>query len=143
MSEYPPIAPIAADAARPFWSVMIPTYEPDPAFLRRTIASVLEQDPGPTAMEIAVVDDASTRLDPRDCIPAEARDRVAFVRQEARVGIARNWNFGVRLARGHWVHLLHQDDSVRPGFYAKLGEGIAAFPQAGAAFCRDLVIDAE
>jgi GT2 family glycosyltransferase len=143
MSDYPPIAPVAADATRPFWSVMIPTYEPDPAFLRRAITSVLEQDPGPAAMEIAVVDDASARLDPRDCIPAAARDRVALVRQPTRVGIGRNWNAGIRLARGHWVHLLHQDDCVLPGFYAAMGAGIATCPQAGAVFCRDLVIDAE
>jgi GT2 family glycosyltransferase len=143
MSDHPPIGPPPAAAARPFWSVMIPTCEPDPAYLRRVAAAVLEQDPGPEAMEIALVDDASRRVDPRDCLPAGAGDRVAWFRQDARVGIGRNWNTCLQRARGHWVHLLHQDDLVLPGFYARLRAGIESCPRAGAAFCRDLVIDPE
>lgn len=140
--ELPRIAPVGGGAARPFWSVMIPTYEPQPEFLRQAIASVLEQDPGPEAMEIAVVDDASLRVDPRDCIPAGARDRVGWFRQPRRAGIGGNWNTCVQRARGRWVHLLHQDDLLRPGFYARLRAGIESCPPAGAAFCRDGIIDA-
>lgn len=139
---YPPIAPVADGAARPFWSVMIPTYEPDPDFLRQVLASVLAQDPGPAAMEIALVDDASQRVDPRDGIPPEARARVAWFRQPRRVGIGGNWNTCVARARGHWVHLLHQDDLLRPGFYARLRAGIESSPAVGAAVCRDVVVDA-
>lgn len=142
MSDHPPIGPPpAAAAARPFWSVMIPTYEPDPGYLRRVLAAVLEQDPGPAAMEITLVDDASRRVDPRDGLPAGAGARVGWFRQQAHVGIGRNWNACLQRARGHWVHLLHQDDLVRPGFYARLRAGIESCPAAGAAFCRDQVID--
>jgi glycosyltransferase involved in cell wall biosynthesis len=143
MTAHPPIAPLPAGVARPFWSVMIPTYEPEPEFLRRTIAAVLEQDPGPAEMQIAVVDDASTRVDPRPCIPDAARQRVEWVRQERHLGIGGNWNACIARARGQWVHLLHQDDLVRPGFYAALRAGIDRCPQAGAAFCRDVVVDGE
>ncbi|MBX3023754.1 glycosyltransferase [bacterium] len=141
MSDAPVIAPVTDGAARPFWSVMIPTYEPDPAFLRQALASVLAQDPGPAEMEIVLVDDASRRVDPRDGIPAGARDRIGWVRQPQHVGIGRNWNACVQRARGHWVHLLHQDDLLRPGFYARLRAASARCPQAGAAFCRDVIID--
>jgi GT2 family glycosyltransferase len=143
MSDYPPIGPPPTDAARPFWSVMIPTHEPDPAYLRRALAVVLDQDPGPAEMEIALVDDASHRVDARDGVPAGARDRVAWFRQERHVGIGENWNTCIRRARGQWVHLFHQDDLLRPGFYARLRSGIESCPVAGAAFCRDDVVDAQ
>jgi hypothetical protein len=35
------VAPVAADAPRPFWSVMIPTYQPNADFLRATLDAVL------------------------------------------------------------------------------------------------------
>ena len=140
-SPYPPIDPVADGAPRPFWSVMVPTYEPNPEFLRAMLASLLDQDPGPAAMEIALVDDASRGIDPRDCVPPSARDRVGWVRQPQRVGIGRNWNTCVQRARGHWVHILHQDDLLRPGFYARLRAGIESSPGVGAAFCRDVIVD--
>lgn len=143
MSAHPPIAPVPAGTARPFWSVMIPTCEPDPRFLREVLAAVLAQDPGPARMEIALVDDGSTRLDPRDCIPPDARRRVDWVQQPERVGIAANWNACIARARGEWVHILHQDDLIHPGFYARLEALIAACPTAGAAFCRDTVVDSD
>jgi GT2 family glycosyltransferase len=141
MNPYPPIVPVTDGSPRPFWSVMIPTYEPNPEFLRAVLESVLAQDPGAAAMEIALVDDASQRVDPRDCVPAGARDRIGWFRQAQRVGIGRNWNTCVQRARGHWVHLLHQDDLLRPGFYAHLRAGIERCPSAGAAFCRDVIVD--
>ncbi len=137
----PHIAPVpAGDAARPFWSVMIPTRDPDPRYLAEALASVLAQDPGPAVMEIAVVDDGSARLDPTGSARLPGRDRVAWVRHAHRVGIGENWNACVRRARGQWVHILHQDDVVRPGFYERLRDGIERSPAVGAAFCRDVVI---
>jgi len=142
MSHTPAIAPVPA-GPRPFWSVMIPTYEPRPRFLGAVLAAVLEQDPGPEAMEIVLVDDASTGVDPRDCVPADRRERVGWVRQPAHAGIGRNWNTCIERARGEWVHILHQDDLVLPGFYARLRAGLESAPAAGAAFCRDRVIDSD
>lgn len=138
----PPIAPVAADAPRPFWSVMIPTWEPRPEFLAAALESVLAQDPGPDEMEIVLCDDGSRRVDVRAVIPAAQRARVTWVGQPQRAGIGRNWNACLARARGRWVHLLHQDDLLRPGFYARLRAGLATAPEAGAAFCRDVVIDA-
>jgi glycosyltransferase involved in cell wall biosynthesis len=142
MTAHLAIEPGPAATARPFWSVMIPTCDPHPDYLARVLASLLEQDPGPAEMEIALVDDASTTIDARLCVPAGARERVAWFRQERHVGIGRNWNACIARARGQWVHILHQDDLLRPGFYNRLRAGIECAPAAGAAFCRDVVIDA-
>jgi GT2 family glycosyltransferase len=104
---------------------------------------VLEQDPGAPAMQIALVDDGSRRIDPRTCVPVGARGRVAWLRHERHLGISGNWNACIEQAHGDWVHILHQDDLVRPGFYARMRALIEAFPSAGAAFCRDTVIDSD
>jgi GT2 family glycosyltransferase len=128
---------------RPFWSVMIPTYNPDLDYLAQALAGVLAQDPGRAAMEIAVVDDASDRVDPIRSLRIAGGSRIAWFRQERHVGIGENWNACIRGARGQWVHILHQDDLVRPGFYARLREGIESAPAVGAAFCRDAVVDGQ
>jgi glycosyltransferase involved in cell wall biosynthesis len=137
MSEF---APLAADSGRPFWSVMIPTYRPNRDFLRQALAGVLAQDPGSAEMEIAIVDDGSPNFDPDDVRDSSMRRRVNCVRRE-HGGIGENWNACIREARGHWVHILHQDDLVLPGFYARLRAGFETVPGVGAAFCRDVVID--
>ncbi|HZS34174.1 MAG TPA: glycosyltransferase [Methylomirabilota bacterium] len=137
----PRIEPVpTGDGARPFWSVMIPTRDPDPGYLAEALASVLAQDPGPAAMEIVVVDDGSDRLAATRRGGLPGGNRVAWTRQPRHVGIGENWNACIRRARGRWVHILHQDDLVRPGFYERLREGIERSPTVGAAFCRDVMI---
>jgi glycosyltransferase involved in cell wall biosynthesis len=134
------IAPLAGDEPRPFWSVMIPTYRPDRDFLRQALAGVLAQDPGSAEMEIVIVDDGSPDFDPGELLDATTRRRVALLRRH-HAGIGQNWNACIRRARGRWVHILHQDDLVLPGFYERLRAGFETVPGAGAAFCRDVVID--
>lgn len=136
----PPIAPMAAGAKRPRWSVMIPTYN-CASFLEETLASVLAQDPGPDVMQIEVVDDASSD-DPRAVIMRMAADRVQFHRQSRNLGVSRNLTDCIRRARGEIVHLLHGDDAVLPGFYAAMDRAFAEHSDIGAAFCRHIFLDA-
>ena len=144
MTAHPVIGQVTPGVPRPFWSVMIPTLNPDPGYLRQALASVLVQDPGPAEMEIAVIDDHSLEVDPRACLSTLPQARVSWFRHDRHVGIANNWNTCLSRARGQWVHILHQDDMVRPGFYASLRKGIgAASASVGAALCRDVVIDAD
>lgn len=124
---------------RPLWSVMIPTYEPS-AYLEETVRSVLDQDPGPAVMQIAIVDDASPSDRAKAVVDRLAPDRIEFIRQPANIGLARNWNTCIERSRGRWVHILHQDDLVLSGFYESLGQAAAACPEAGAVFCRHAFI---
>lgn len=112
---------------------MIPTYNCTP-FLREALRSVLAQDLGADRMQIEVVDDASTDEDVAAVVATLGAGRVQYYRQPANVGSLRNFETCLNRSRGHLVHLLHGDDCVRPGFYAQVGQLLAQYPAAGAAF---------
>jgi glycosyltransferase involved in cell wall biosynthesis len=137
---YPAIAPIADGIDRPFWSVMIPTYN-GTEYLEQTICSVLAQDPGAENMQIMVIDDCSTKDDPEPLVQALGQGRISFLRQPHNRGQIPTWNHCLQQAQGHWIHLLHQDDFVLPDFYQALGTVLRETPQVGAAFCRHRYID--
>lgn len=136
----PTITPLPRDGGRPHWSVMIPTHN-CANFLRETLASVLAQDPGPARMQIEVVDDCSTRDDPEAVVADIGRGRVGFYRQPQNRGHVGNFNTCLQRARGHFIHLLHGDDLVLPGFYERIGRLFAQYPHLGAAFCRHATVD--
>jgi hypothetical protein len=54
-----------------------------------------------------------------------------------------NWNSCIDRARGSWIHILHQDDQVLPGFYRAYAQLITDESGVGAVFCRSKTIDAE
>jgi glycosyltransferase involved in cell wall biosynthesis len=133
------VAPLT-DAARPRWSVMIPTYN-CARYLESTLRSVLVQDPGPGAMQIEVVDDHSTADDPEEVVARLGGERVAFHRQPENVGVVGNLNTCLQRSRGELVHLLHGDDLVLHGFYRTLDHRLRSHPDAGAAYCRHVYVD--
>ena len=134
------IPPLKKGIWRPLWSVMIPTYN-CAIYLRETLASVLEQDPGPEMMQIEVVDDCSTRDDPAALVEELGPGRVGFYRQPKNQGYIRNFETCLQRSRGRLIHLLHGDDYVREGFYSRLQQGFDANPEIGAAFCRPIYVD--
>ena len=136
------VPPVASDRDRPLWSVMIPTHH-CAGYLRETLASVLEQAPGPELMQIEVVDDHSVQDDPEAVTRELGKGRVEFFRQPTNVGHVRNFNTCLQRSRGRLVHLLHGDDAVRPGFYSTLGSAFACDPAIGAAFCRYIAMDGD
>jgi hypothetical protein len=139
----PPIMPVSDTVERPFWSVMIPTYEPNLNYLEQALRSVLEQAPGPAEMQIELVDDHSNDFAAQLFLDKVAARRVSFYRQPQHKGIGGNWNTCLERARGHWVHILHQDDLVSPGFYSRLRAGVETDTCIGAAFCHNFWIDSE
>ncbi len=141
MPTPPRIAPLADGVARPRFSVMLPTYRPTDT-LAVALASVLAQAPSAAEMQIAVVDDGSPDGAVEPVVRSVDRDgRVEIIRHGERLGLAGNWNRAIDLARGHIVHLLHQDDYVLPGFYARLDRGLQRRPDTGMAFCRTRLVD--
>jgi glycosyltransferase involved in cell wall biosynthesis len=143
MANPPLIFPLQEEGSpRPFWSVMIPTYKARADYLEETLKSVLQQDPGPEQMQIEVVDDGSADNTASEVVRRIGAGRVAFHAERQNRGLANTWDLCVERARGNWVHILHQDDIVLPGFYEHLYRGIVSNPQIGMAFCRFAIIDA-
>jgi glycosyltransferase involved in cell wall biosynthesis len=146
MTAPPRFAPPRIEPRRegdaPFWSVMIPTYH-GAARIEGALASVLAQDPGPGAMQIEVVDDGSTEGDTEAVVRRLGGDRVDFHRQPRNVGHSANFNTCIARSRGEVVHILHDDDMVRPGFYAALEPALRGHPEVGAAFVRTIYADAD
>jgi len=138
--DFAVVPPVPPGAARPRWSVMIPTYN-CADYLAHTLRSVLHQDPGPDAMQIEVVDDRSERDDPERVVRDVGGGRVSFFRQPTNVGHVRNFNTCLERARGRLVHLLHGDDAVLAGFYDAMAVPFRENSDIGAAFCRTIYMD--
>lgn len=136
----PVIQPPAPTADRPLFSVMVPCYN-YAGYMRSTLHSVVSQAPGPSGMQIEVVDDCSTCGDSEAVTQEVGQGRVAFYRQPRNLGMASNFNDCLRRARGEWVHILHSDDVVRPDFYERAERAIRAHPEIGAWACRVIYMD--
>jgi glycosyltransferase involved in cell wall biosynthesis len=126
--------------SRPLWSVMIPAYNPA-RYLRETLSTLLAQAPGEDIMQIAVVDDRYPHDDLEAVVKEVGGDRVEFYRQPENVGLTKNFQTCLQLARGHLIHVLHGDDCVRDGFYPKMQRLFSDRPEIGAAFCRYIIMD--
>jgi glycosyltransferase involved in cell wall biosynthesis len=119
---------------------MIPTYN-CANYLRETLASVLAQDPGSELMQIEVIDDCSSKGDPKAVVEELGKGRVGFYRQPENVGHTKNFETCLKRSRGKLIHLLHGDDCVKDGFYRKLQSAFEENPEIGAAFCRPIIMD--
>lgn len=130
--DVPPVAPVTTQARRPVLSVMVPAYNPDPEWLRICLHSVLAQDQGPAWAEIVVVDDSSS--DTAKDVAESFGNRVRYHRNDENLGLLRNHNQCIALSRGHFVHILHQDDAVEPGFYQAVLDPLCSDPALVGAF---------
>ena len=128
----PEIRPVPESVNRPPWSVMIPAYNCI-RYLGETIDSVLQQDPGPDLMQVEVIDDCSTDGDVAALVLEKGNGRVGYFRQSENVGSLRNFETCINRANGHYIHILHGDDLVMPGYYNSIGTLFSRFPEIGAA----------
>lgn len=110
------------------WSVMIPAYGKG-TYLEQTLRSVLEQDPGPEQMQIAVVENPSGNDEIKEIVERVAGKRAEYHCNLDNLGMVGNWNRCIELARGELVHILHDDDWVLPGFYTEIERLSANNPQ--------------
>ncbi|MEO7356299.1 MAG: glycosyltransferase, partial [Ignavibacteria bacterium] len=134
------VQPIPSGTNRPLWSVMIPTFNPGIYFID-AVNSAISQNIGPELMQIDIVDDCSTKVDIPKIIEENWKGRVGYHRLPKNVGHSFNFTESVRRAKGELVHLLHDDDLVKPGFYSKFENIFNKYENIGAAFCRQEYID--
>ena len=120
---------------------MIPTYRSQEAFLRKALESVLQQDPGTEEMQIEVVDDCSPDINVEEMVKLIAGARVRVTRTPKNLGLAGCWNTCIERAGGKWVHILHHDDYVLPGFYERLRRVAEQHPEVALIASRCFSVD--
>lgn len=116
-------------------SVLIPNYN-HARYLPERIASVLGQTFGD--FEVLLMDDASTD-NSRDVIPELiGRDkRVRLIYNETNGGSGyKQWNKGVREARGEYVWIAESDDWAEVRLLETLVGKLDAHPNVGVAYCQ-------
>ena len=130
-----PVIPLVSDSKdkRPFWTVIVPLYNRK-EYLLECLTSVLAQWLGEEEMEILVMDNAS---DPPlfDLVNSIGGGIVRYYLNPENIGPRRNFNLGIAISRGQWIHLLPEDEYVLPGFYSRLQKSLEECPDSvGAAF---------
>ena len=122
-------------------SVIIPNYNHAP-FLRKRIDSVLQQTF--QNFEVILLDDCSTD-DSRSILSSYADDpRVRIEFNDANSGSTfKQWNKGVRLARGEYIWIAESDDYADPRFLERLVAVLDAKPQVVFVSCRSWRVTAD
>jgi glycosyltransferase involved in cell wall biosynthesis len=136
----PLIEPVGKSIGNVVWSVMIPVYNCS-LYLKEAIESLLLQDLGAELMQIEVVDDCSTDIDVEALVNAVGRGRINYFGQKQNVGSLRNFETCINRSTGKYIHLLHGDDRLKPGFYRHIEQLFNQYPEAGSAFCAWDYID--
>ena len=96
-------------------SVVLPTYN-EPDLLEAALRSLAQQDYPSAALEIVVVDDASTEFDAQRLRAASGHLALQLIRHETNRGRARARNSGIRAAGGDLIVFLDSDMTVESDF---------------------------
>lgn len=129
----PKIDPLPDTDTRVVWSVMIPVYNCI-NYLQETLESVLVQAFPEEVMQIMVVDDCSTDGDVAELVQTVGNGRVGYFRKGKNGGSLRNFESCINMAQGKYVHILHGDDKISPGFYTEMQYLFDEYPQVGACY---------
>jgi glycosyltransferase involved in cell wall biosynthesis len=129
------------DATRvPRVSIGLPVY--NAPYLGRTVDSLLAQSF--VDFEVIISDNASTDGTATVARDYAARDsRVRYIRNPRNIGVARNYNRTVDLARGQYFKWAASDDLIDPTFVEKCVKVLDHDRSVVAAFARTKLIDAD
>lgn len=125
----------------PLISILVPTYNTDPALLHACIASVTSQSY--PRWELCVADDHSSNPDVREVLEsASAADpRVRFICREENGHISAASNTALGMAEGEYVALLDHDDSLARHALLEIAEALHRQPDAVLVYSDEDKID--
>lgn len=92
----------------PLITVGIPARPATPAYFRQSLESVVNQTY--KNIEILIADDASESIDVEREVRRLADGRIRYHRHNRQIGLADNFTWCVRQARGEWLTIFHDDD---------------------------------
>lgn len=120
-------------------TVIIPNFN-HARFLEKRLSSVLNQTF--QDFEIIYLDDGSTDESSQVFAKFAADPRIRAVVNEVNGGIPfKQWNKGVRQARGEYVWIAESDDYADNSFLSRLVEVLDGNPRVGLAYCSSLLVD--
>jgi hypothetical protein len=90
--------------------------------------------------QLEIVDDASN-VDVEAMLREWAIVGVQVHRRPVNGGLGHCWNTCIERGRGSLIHILHQDDLVKPAFYDRMSRLAQKVPGAGMYFCRPEFLD--
>lgn len=120
------MTPEAADPG-PWLHLLVP-YWGDPALLDETLSSVLAQTDG--RWRVTIIDDAYPDRTAEQAWRHHPDERITYLRNEANLGVAGNFEKARRLAHGALVAFLGSDDLLHPSYVAQAWRVHAAHPDA-------------
>lgn len=134
---------VAGMVSPPLISVVMPTYNPNPAWLEEAVASVRNQLY--PHWQLCIADDASTDLEVRPLLERLARedDRIRVVFRPANGHISAASNSALELATGAWVALLDHDDVLSEHALYHVARAIMDNPGVSLIYSDEDKIDAE
>jgi len=91
-------------------SIVIPTYN-RAGYVKEAMQSVLNQTF--VDLELVIVDDTSTDQTTQ-AVEGFKDKRIRYHRNSENIGITKNWNKSVELARGEYIVVFHDDDLMLP-----------------------------
>lgn len=126
----------------PLVSIVMPTYNSDPDWLRPAIQSVIAQSY--ENWELCIADDGSTLPHVADVLEryTQVEPRIRVVRRERNGGIAAASASALELARGEFVALLDHDDVLQPHALHRVVERLRDDPQLDVVYSdEDLLLE--
>ena len=113
-------------------SVIIPTHNPDPVRLKRTLLGLRAQIPHGADCEVLLINNASTRFPDAGFFADCAPDDFSIV-PEPELGLTAARRRGLATARGDLAVLVDDDNVLAPDYLSQVAALFAAHPQVGAA----------
>ena len=135
-----PVVPAAGLSGRaPRVSIGLPVYNGE-RYIEEALRSILAQTYAD--FELIVVDNASTDRTRHICLSYAARDRrVRYYRNPENLGVARNYNRALQLARGAYFRWAAYDDLLAPGNLIRCVEILDGRPDVVLCYPRTINID--
>ena len=120
-------------------SICIPNYNYG-RFIGDAIQSALEQTY--KNFELIIVDNCSTD-NSEEVIKSFSDPRIRYCKNDRNIGLIRNWNRCLSLARGEYITLLHADDKITPNSIEKRVEILDRNPTVGLVYASCIFIDSK
>lgn len=127
----------------PSFSIVTPVFDTPEAFLRATVASVLQQSW--LEWELILVDDASPDPSTRALLTelAALDSRIMVIERAMNGGISASSNDAIARASGEFIGLLDHDDLLLPGALHRVAQVLAADPRIDMLYTDEDKIDEE